>query len=685
MLASHVAALLLCAVQVQEPEKQELELLGLLDGLLLPVEGPVPLSQELRLDLSQEQPTTHLSLSQRLTALFTTSLHGEPQDADRKRLAVPAESERAGARQTVEAVLELRKVFSSKDRISIERIASRALELGRDDKHNAPAAVYELISSAIEGGVIVGSVTLVREATDELNKRFEIDRADLLLSSAQAMARDPQSRARPEELVDLFIEIGRIAGTAIPSRVSLAKEALKGAATQQDRLRKNKVLHARLGKELDRMRGSINLAEEESALRAEASMTPPNAKSAEKLGWLLCLRRERWREGLALLAEHCTLTLKSGLSVRQLAQWDRAAEVSDDQAWRVAEGWREFLGSEHCRSEDNAAVRRHASEWYRRLLHLQDLRKHRVETFLAESESVLTIVPEVMPISDSRPSPVMAPDHIWTLEECRDLAAQIRADKLAYGPAVLASDPLKNRALLDGIDSAHNWATAAQESARMQDAEEAHTRAETAIILWNAFRRAAGLVEKSAEGESIPTNMEEAFGTTYAQGWTIETSLVKSPAPTSAETSWVFSRLSLDGDGNFGVEAKRPDAQSNAGLLFGKQEAEDYFILDFVYEKPERECYVAAYHWNGKSLKDLGRTAFELSSAQRSNWIGMSVEVKGKRVKCCVGGVERLSFTTHRSPLGRIGLYVSAASLYDGPVLYRRLRVERVGMKAGGK
>lgn len=218
----------------------------------------------------------------------------------------------------------------------------------------------------------------------------------------------------------------------------------------------------------------------------------------------------------------------------------------------------------------------------------------------------------------------------------------------------------------------------AGEAARMRDREDAHRAAEVAILYWNELRKAMGLSLRSTEGEPPPIDMEPLFNGPYIDGWIIEASRAKSPRLSSSDTSaFLLSRTNLSGDGEISVDIKRPDTAGQAALVFGARGEDDFFIFEVAFHERATDNRVVAYHWTGKELKRLAAENFDLSKAQRASWITHALQIESRRMTGFVAGKKVLSFSCPRKPVGTIGFYISAASAYKGPVLYRRLLVRK--------
>lgn len=184
----------------------------------------------------------------------------------------------------------------------------------------------------------------------------------------------------------------------------------------------------------------------------------------------------------------------------------------------------------------------------------------------------------------------------------------------------------------------------------------------------------SGSKKKSEVKKKAPTGPKDLmakFRPSEAWGWDVGREIVKSP-PLKMATHHLLGSIQCLKDAMVSLDVKRPDTQSQAAIIFGGRDYEDYFILDLIYYRGT-DCQAIAYHWKAPNLKEIGTKRFRLSEEQRGDWVRYAVRIDGKRATFFIDEKELFSVPCEREPYGMIGMLISGISKYKDPVHYRKL------------
>ncbi|MBK9388411.1 MAG: terpene cyclase/mutase family protein [Planctomycetes bacterium] len=281
--------------------------------------------------------------------------------AELRRAAPPPEAD--PARQTVrDAFRQSLRELQGQERGAWKAALDRWSDEGLATRRNSAGTRYESLRTALSIAGKLGDLRALEELLAELELQFEVDRLaierDVLREAADSGGLGLETSTRA---------LLALAARALPTRSPVAQQALADAEAMRTRMKQDHALSAELGEEVLAVKSLVAMLAEEEELRAALIRQPDDAASAERLGWLLCLRRERWSEGLPLLAAHASSKLKDGSSAREIARLDFVAEPSAADLRRIAAAWREHAETVGLSAVERRALLRRASERYGRI------------------------------------------------------------------------------------------------------------------------------------------------------------------------------------------------------------------------------------------------------------------------------------------------------------------------------
>ena len=266
------------------------------------------------------------------------------------RLAVPDSAEVARGRSQVQQTF--REDYAKRSPADRDGLAGKLLEAAGDGAE-VPATRYALLQEAREIASSCGDVDLALRAADKLAAVFDVnpDSARVeALSNLSRHANRPSTAAmvvgRAMDLMDAAAEsddwdvINRLAAVA---GASAGPSRAPGLAGRVD----SRLRELRAGKaQYDRLRPAL-----------QTLKTNPNDPAANlELGQYYYLQKDRWDEGLALLAKG------SDKALRKLAAEDRG--VPDDAAAQVARGDAWFAAAATQPGSFKAIAQKRAVYWY---------------------------------------------------------------------------------------------------------------------------------------------------------------------------------------------------------------------------------------------------------------------------------------------------------------------------------
>ena len=306
---------------------------------------------------------------------------GAGETLPRAEVPPATDAVRAATRTTIKASLG---DLDQKSKREVELLRATHLAEGLATKKNAPGVRYEYLLSAKDLAVRVGDATAVVQTIDELGVQFAVNGPELLV----AAARDSVKRAvaPAQDLTRLLLMAAK---AQVPIDAVLARQLLKEAEGQRERHRANTQLYKELGLECSQALAELDDAETYAGLQKAVTEQPNDAKASERLGWFLCVRRETWAEGLLFLAKGEALVLVPGTLASDVAKKELASPVTDDMAWEIAEAWWAFAEAKESQAVERPALRRHARSWYKKIEHLKDVRRRKIEACLREDAPVV--------------------------------------------------------------------------------------------------------------------------------------------------------------------------------------------------------------------------------------------------------------------------------------------------------
>jgi hypothetical protein len=259
-------------------------------------------------------------------------------------------------------------------------------------RRNPAGARFEYLRAALDVAARLGDLRSLEELLAELDAQFETDlfavESEVLQRAANQGSMDAATATRA------FLMLAR---RAAPTRTDVARDALAASLAAFSRLKQERGRDEELHAELSRVHVELSWLAEEAELRQALLRDPRDAASAERLGWLLCLRFQRWSEGLSLLATHATSTLEDGSATRDIARLDGAEAPSAADLRRIATAWRAHAKRAGLVDEERSSLLRRALERYELVprpttldrWELQSLRKEIVElgATLADTQS----------------------------------------------------------------------------------------------------------------------------------------------------------------------------------------------------------------------------------------------------------------------------------------------------------
>ncbi|MBL8896290.1 MAG: hypothetical protein JNM84_01625 [Planctomycetes bacterium] len=278
--------------------------------------------------------------------------------AELRRAAPPPEAD--PERQSIrDAFRQSLRELQGQERGAWKAALERWSDEGLATRRNSAGTRFESLRAAMSIAGKLGDLRALGELLAELELQFEVDRLaierDVLREAADSGGLELETSTRA---------LLALAARALATRSPIAQQALDDAAAMRERLRQDHAIYAELGEEVLAVRSGFALLQEEEELRAALIRQPSHAESAERLGWLLCLRREHWSEGLPLLAAHAATSLKDGSSAREIARLDFVAEPSAADLRRIAAAWREHAATAGLSAVERRALLRRASERY---------------------------------------------------------------------------------------------------------------------------------------------------------------------------------------------------------------------------------------------------------------------------------------------------------------------------------
>jgi hypothetical protein len=325
-------------------------------------------------------------------AMKATKLASERAGAGEvARVAVPPEND-GGRVQTRTTLRVSYGDLDAKSKREITALLTTAMSEGMATKKHAPGARYEFLLAAKDLACRCGDTAALARTVDEMAVQFDIKAPATLLAGARDAVK--RAVAPAQDLMRLLLDVARM---HIASDPTLARQVLEEAVVQCNRLRGTKALHTELLAECKKVEAELDLSVELARLRDNVVAKPEDPAAAEQLGWVLCVRAERWQEGLPFLAKGTTKQLVLGTFANTIAKKELLPEVSDDAAWEIAEAWWSYADATDSRPEDRAALRRHAREWYAKLTHLKDVRRRKVEACLRDTPPPAAPTPPVSP------------------------------------------------------------------------------------------------------------------------------------------------------------------------------------------------------------------------------------------------------------------------------------------------
>ncbi|MGB3968356.1 MAG: hypothetical protein WBO45_16590, partial [Planctomycetota bacterium] len=293
--------------------------------------------------------------------------------------------------------------LDKKTKRDLELLQKKAMEQGLATRKNGPGARYEHLVAARDLAARCGDTSALLRAVTETATQFKIDVAATLLVGARDAVK--RAFAPAQDLARLLLTVAR---QYFDRDLAIARQALAEAMVQCERTRGSTQLYKELLAEHKQVEADLATAAELAKLRGAAAANPADKRAAEQYGWFLCVRLERWRDGLQWLANGETQQLVLGTFANTIAKKELQATVSDDTAFEIAEAWWAYAESKDSRPEDRPALRRHAREWYGKLTHLKDVRRHRIAKCLEPdapaAEPATPAAPTTAP-KDEKPPP----------------------------------------------------------------------------------------------------------------------------------------------------------------------------------------------------------------------------------------------------------------------------------------
>lgn len=285
-----------------------------------------------------------------------------PESPPPARLPVPDKDATARARDVVRA--SYKADLDRRDHVAWAELATRLIRASNAEVGN-PALRYALLLTAEDVAAQGYALRESLAAADERARVFEAEpaaaRVDALTAVAHALERPEVKKLPPGVLLRLFLDLGDAASAVADEAVDgeeydRAAAAYRLAAGAAQRVKAPSLL-ARARDDAAEAEALAREFQKVREARAVLAGTPGDPAASFTVGRYLCLRRDRWDEGLTLLAAGAEPAWQTA------ARADRSAVSPQDQAaagdhwWALAEGQK---------GAQRAAVLRRAARWYER-------------------------------------------------------------------------------------------------------------------------------------------------------------------------------------------------------------------------------------------------------------------------------------------------------------------------------
>lgn len=234
-----------------------------------------------------------------------------------------------------------------------------------------PSDRFALLSLALDKGIEAGDVVAASGLIDRIPREFTLPTEEWKLAAATRLA----ARAGPSaagEIAEIYLVIGRDAFESDDEGVVAKASALALAAARRARDADRAAQATRLQQKL---RQRQSLEKEIRPLLDAVAANPADADANESAGKAVCLKADRWAEGLPLLARGGDQTLRK-IAVDEM-------KMSDSPTERVAlaDAWWDW--SETQKTPWKSSGRSRAIHHYERAANsLTGLEKARVENRL---------------------------------------------------------------------------------------------------------------------------------------------------------------------------------------------------------------------------------------------------------------------------------------------------------------
>ncbi len=267
------------------------------------------------------------------------------------RLPVPPSADLDTAREHLRDLFqqEYRKAATAAERQTLaKRMFDHLAEIDSD-----VAGQYVLIDTVIQIAIQLGAVPLGIQATDELTRRFEVDRHEKTFDTLSGLVRS-SGGSHSREIVRAGREAAAAAFQDEQYEVGgkLCGIALSAAQKKRD---------ADQVEELQRFKQQLADAERAHTLAERALQTldsdPADEHAAAMVGKYFCLIREDWSNGLPILAESDATRLAA------LAKRDLAKPASPAEQLELGNAW--WQEAENGKAGERPAMQGRAAYWYR--------------------------------------------------------------------------------------------------------------------------------------------------------------------------------------------------------------------------------------------------------------------------------------------------------------------------------
>ena len=222
------------------------------------------------------------------------------------------------------------KSTKPEDRLALAKtLYAKALETG-----DSPSARYVLLLQSSDLAAATGDVGQAWQALDRLSGEFEFDTFEAKLAALKKATSTGHTSAA--DYVEAVQHYGTLVEQAVrEERFEAALELVQLTSTAAGRLR-----DPLLGQQIQKRRAELlelkRAFEAAQAATAKLKESPDDPLASQRLGSYLCLWRNRWNEGLPLLAKSSSMKLAEAarLDIAQPAKAEEQRAAGD--AWLAA-------------------------------------------------------------------------------------------------------------------------------------------------------------------------------------------------------------------------------------------------------------------------------------------------------------------------------------------------------------